>query len=67
MTDRRSITSRANLGHHVPEALDPAGTTVVGVRLPIPLAAKLDRVRGNRTRSEYLRALLERETAGSAD
>ena len=33
MTDRRSETSRANLGDHIPEALDPQGTTVVATRL----------------------------------
>ena len=27
--DRRAITSRANLGTHIPKALDPTGSTVV--------------------------------------
>ena len=35
MSDRRSQTSRANLGEHVPERIDPGDETVVlTVRLP---------------------------------
>lgn len=59
MTDRRSKTSRANLGEHIPEALSPRGTVVVPVRMPIELAERLDKARGERTRSEYVREALE--------
>lgn len=62
MSDRRAKTSRANLGEHIPEALDSAGTTVVAVRLPVPVAEAMDRARGDRTRSEYIRALVEKAT-----
>ena len=56
--DRRSVTSRANLGEHIPEALDPRGSVVVSVRLPVPVVEVMDRARGERTRSEYIRALV---------
>lgn len=41
MTDRRSETSRANLGEHIPEALSPEGSAIITVRLPKPLAEAL--------------------------
>lgn len=59
MADGRARTSTLNLAEYIPEALDPAGTVVISVRLPVPLAERLDRERDDRTRSEYLRALLE--------
>jgi len=34
VSDRRAITSRANLGDHIPQALDPNGTTVIATRVP---------------------------------
>ena len=60
MPDRRSETSRANLGQHVPEALDPDGTVVVAVRLPRDLLHKIDNsfAPGAMTRSEAMRELL---------
>ena len=64
MTDRRSLTSRANLGKHIPEALDPDGTIVVGVRLPARLVAEIDAEakREDMTRSEYIRDCLINRT-----
>ena len=62
MTDRRTQTSRANLGDHIPEALDPTGTVVVAVRLPRATLEAIDRARGNRTRSEYLRVIIDTAT-----
>jgi len=59
MTDRRSITSRANLGDHIPQALDPNGTTTIATRIPTHTLKRLDQARGNRTRSEWLRATIE--------
>ncbi len=56
--DRRSVTSRANLGDHVPKALHPEGVTVVAVRVPNPIVAELDKRRGNASRSDYIRRLL---------
>ena len=56
--DRRSETSRANLEQHIPQALDPAGTLVVSVRLPVPAVEAMDNQRGDRTRSEYVRELI---------
>lgn len=41
MTDRRSETSRQNLGEHIPEALSPEGSAIIAVRLPKPLADSL--------------------------
>ena len=63
--DRRAITSRANLGTHIPKALDPTGSTVVGVRIPNPILAELDKRRGDRSRSDYLRELIARELTAS--
>lgn len=59
MTDRRSKTSRANLGDHIPQALDPKGTVIATVRLTTDLAAALDRARGPTSRSQYIRELLQ--------
>lgn len=62
MTDRRSETSRANLGEHIPEAVAPEGSEVVSVRLPKSVLADLDQLmlkyRPGITRSEYLRELI---------
>lgn len=59
--DRRSLTSRANLGEHVPERIDPAGETVVlSVRLSRRERDRLDReadANGN-TLSQHVRNLL---------
>ena len=64
MTDRRAKTSRANLGHHVPEALGPDGSVVVTVRLPARLVAEIDAEakREDMTRSEYIRDCLINRT-----
>lgn len=59
MADRRSDTSTLNLAEYIPEALDPAGTMVVSFRLPVPLVERMDRARDDRTRSEFVRALIE--------
>lgn len=61
MSDRRRETSRANLGDHIPEALDPNGTIVVGVRLPRNMAAALDRIaeRDGVSRSQVARDCIE--------
>ena len=61
MTDRRSETSRANLGDHIPQALDPNGTTVVATRLPqhaANLLAEKAAAQGI-TRSELIRRIIE--------
>ena len=60
MTDRRSETSRANLGHHVPEALDPNGTVIVGVRLTHEAVDIIDKWAADMemTRSDALRRLI---------
>lgn len=59
MTDRRSKTSRRNLGAHIPEALSPAGSSSIGIRLTNDLLSRLDAARGDMSRSEYVRQLLE--------
>jgi hypothetical protein len=61
MTDRRSETSRANLGDHIPEALDPQGTIVVGVRLPRSIVHEIEALAKAHelTRSQAIRDLLE--------
>ena len=64
--DRRSDTSVLNLAEHIPEALDPAGTLVISVRLPVPVVEAMDRARGDRTRSEYVRALIGARAALAA-
>lgn len=58
MKDRRSETSRANLGDHIPEALSPEGTVTVAVRLPTETARRLDAARGSESRSAYLRRVI---------
>lgn len=59
--DRRSITSRANLGDHIPERIDAADETVVlSVRLSRRERDRLDReadANGN-TLSQHVRNLL---------
>ena len=62
MKDRRSKTSRANLGDHVPQALSARGTVIVSVRLPAEVAAQLDAEcqRANLPRSVIIRWCLER-------
>lgn len=57
--DRRSETSRANLGEHIPEALGDGPSTVIAVRVPPELLAWIDRLRGDATRSEFLRGAAE--------
>jgi hypothetical protein len=62
MNDRRSKTSRANLGKHVPERLDPNGASVVlSVRIPASLATELDAevARSNLLKSDIVRWCLE--------
>lgn len=61
MSDKRSKTSRANLGNHVPEPLSPAGTIAVGVRLPSDLLERVDATAASQglTRSEWLRQAIE--------
>jgi hypothetical protein len=62
VSDRRSLTSRANLGDHVPAALGPGASVVVTVRLPAELAAELDAevARSGLTRTDILRWCIER-------
>lgn len=55
MTDRRAETSRANLGEHIPEALGDGPSTVVAVRVPPKLLEWIDRLRGDATRSDFMR------------
>jgi hypothetical protein len=60
--DRRSRTSRANLGAHVPDPLSAGGpSTVLTVRIPAELAAALDAevARSNLLRSDIVRWCLE--------
>ena len=59
--DRRSVTSRANLGDFVPEALDPDGARVLSVRVPVWLARSVDVAAGvaGVPRSAWLRRVLE--------
>lgn len=58
MKDRRSKTSRENLGEHIPEALSRRGSVTIAVRVPVELAEALDKARGEASRSEYLREAL---------
>lgn len=60
MTDRRSQTSRANLGKHIPEALAPEGTEVIAIRLPKRDALRLRAAAKHQgiTLSEYIRRIL---------
>lgn len=60
MTDRRAITSRANLGEHIPEALSREGTTVIAIRLPKSEAQAIQRAakRAGLTVSEHVRRLI---------
>jgi len=57
--DRRSITSRRNLGDFVPDPIDPKGSVKVSARVPQALAKRIEKARGTTTASEYLRALLD--------
>jgi hypothetical protein len=59
--DRRALTSRANLGHHVPQALDPQGAIVVAIRLPTTTVEAVDAIAtaNGVTRSEVLRSLID--------
>jgi hypothetical protein len=61
VTDRRRETSRANLGDHIPEALDPRGATVVAIRLPTATVEAIDAIATSNgvTRSEVLRSLID--------
>ena len=60
--DRRSVTSRKNLGRHVPEVLDPDGVRVLSVRVPVALARSVDAAADGLgvPRSAWLRRVLER-------
>ena len=60
--DRRALTSRANLEGHIPSPLDPEGTVVLSVRIPLRDVDAIDRARGERSRSEYLRELIRLAT-----
>jgi len=60
MTDRRSETSRANLGKHNPEALSPTGTISIGTRYPAELVARIDAARGDQSRSDFIRNAVEK-------
>jgi len=57
MPDRRSKTSRANLGDHIPAPLGPGQSQVLTIRLPASLAAELDAEakRSGLTRSDIAR------------
>jgi hypothetical protein len=59
--DRRSVTSRANLGKYIPEALDRE-VVVLSARVPARVAAGVDREAraAGLSRSGWLRALVER-------
>ena len=58
MSDKRSQTSRANLGKHATEPLSPNGSTVISLRIPNDILPRIDKYRGSRTRSKYIRKLL---------
>jgi hypothetical protein len=59
--DRRALTSRANLGDHVPAPLDPEGSVMVGVRLPRHTVATIDQYADDNgmTRSEAIRYFID--------
>lgn len=59
MPDKRAQTSRANLGDHIPEALGDGPSTVIAVRVPPELLEWIDKLRGDATRSEFLRGAAE--------
>jgi len=61
MPDRRSQTSRANLGDHVPAPLGEGESRVVTVRLPARIAAELDAevARSGLSRSDIVRWCIE--------
>ena len=59
MPDKRSETSRKNLGKHIKEPLGPTGSTVISLRIPNELLPQIDTQRGTQTRSNYLRQLLQ--------
>jgi len=61
--DDRNATLRKNLEGHLHEPLSPKGATPVAVRLPNDLIETLDEVRGERSRSQYLRDLIARHLA----
>jgi hypothetical protein len=60
-SDRRSITSRAKLGDHVPAPLGGGESQVLTVRVPAELAAELEAevARSGLTRSDIVRWCLE--------
>lgn len=61
MSDRRSRTSRANLGDHIPAPLGPGESRVITVRLPSTVAADLDAevARSGLSRSDIVRWCIE--------
>jgi len=64
--DDRNATLRKNLEGHLHEPLSPKGATPVAVRLPNDLIETLDEVRGDQSRSQYLRDLIARHLDESA-
>lgn len=59
--DRRSETSRANLGDNIPQALDPEGAIAVTVRLPRNIVKVIDEIAeaNDATRSAVIRSFVE--------
>ena len=58
MSDKRSQTSRNNLGKFAQEPLSPTGSTVISIRIPNDILPRIDKYRATRTRSKYIRKLL---------
>ncbi len=58
MSVKRSQTSRANLGKYAEPTISPNGTTVISLRIPNDILPRIDKYRGSRTRSKYIRKLL---------
>ena len=60
VTDRRSLTSRANLEAYIPTPLSPDGSRAVCARVPTVIARKVDRAAraAGMTRSDWLRKVI---------
>lgn len=59
-TDRRSLTSRANLEPYIPKPLSADGSRSVCARVPTVIARKVDRAAraAGMTRSDWLRKVI---------
>jgi hypothetical protein len=62
MNDRRRITSRPNLGDHVPDPIDPNGSVVLTVRVSPATAAKVRQAADDAgiSVSQFVRFFLDR-------